>query len=443
MLEADEHHRPRPPGRALRTAIAALSVAGLLATTGCESLLDVEADPEEVPAEQLDDPTSLDARLVGAQADFFLAYDMFVAWTGLFTDELTDGTGAVQVDERRVTSDNGAIGAADENPEGIDGLWTPLQRAAFTSNLLQEDILADNFSERIPNPEESSELALVSMLEGYAKMTLGEAFCSTAFDGTGPELTSQETFSEAEQAFTTAIEAEGAAADVRRAALVGRARARMHLGDDGGAASDASQVPVDWAFVADVYASNSQLEENDLWNMLTDSQRFSVDPAYRALTIDDTSEDDPRIEDFQDPNDQFAIDGSTPLFQLHKYRSSTAPIVLASGFEAQYYLAEVQGGQDAVEIINDLRDRVGTDGEDGDGRGQGDLAAHDFSSSDGEEILLKIADERARSFFLEGKRMGDSRRYLDRHGIDLFPDTPGDQTCMPLPDAERETNPDL
>lgn len=430
-------------GAVTRATVTALAL--MLATTACDALLDVDPNPKTVPGDELNNPTSLQARVIGAEADFFFAYDMATAWGGLFTDELIDGTGFDEVDERRVTPDNGTIGAVDEAPEGLDGLWTPMQKAAFTSNLLQEDILADNFPDQIPDPGNSPELARVSMLAGYSKLVLGEMFCTTAFNGTGPELSSQETFALAEEEFTLAIDAANAEQDVRLAALVGRARARMHMGDAQGAMADAQQVPGDWAFVADVYSTNSQKEENDLWNMLTDSQRFSTDPSYRFLDIDDTSEDDPRVEAFQDPNDRFAIDGSTELYQLTKYRVPVAPIRLASGFEASYYAAELQGGQAAVDTINAIRDRIGTDGPDGDGRGQGDLAANDFSSSDAQEIQLKLFDERARTLFLEGKRMGDLRRYLSAFGIDLFPTGEGfgDQTCFPLPDAERENNPDI
>lgn len=425
----------------------ATAVALLVVLAGCESLLDVESDPNEVPGDQLAQPSSFQARLVGTQADFFFAYDMASAWGGLFTDELIDGTGFDEVDERRVTASNATIGAVDEAPEGLDGLWTPMQKAAFTSDLLQDDILANSFPEQVPNPANSPELALTSMISGYAKMTLGEMFCTTAFGGDGPELSSQETYALAEDEFTQAIDADNATTDVLRAALVGRARARLLQGNTSGALTDAQQVPVDWAFVADVYSTNSQQEENDLWNMLSDSQRFSVDPDYRALDIDATTEDDPRVEAFQDPDDQFASDGSTELFQLDKYIVATAPIVLASGHEAAYYVAEIEGGQTAEDMINAVRDDIGTGGDDGDGRGQGDLAAQDYDSSGdtAEEILLKVFDERARTLFLTGKRMGDLRRLLDQEGINLFPTGPnfGDQTCMPLPNAERDNNPDI
>lgn len=410
----------------------------VVAATGCEQLLDVQPNPQEVPAEQLDDPNALESRLVGAEADFWFSYDMAVVYQGLFTDELLDATGVDEVEERRVQASNGLIGAADENPEGIDGLWTPVQTGIYTTDLLQEDIEAESFSEQLPSGTNSPEYARISMLNAFGKQALGELFCSTAFGGDGPENSSQETYQLAEQEFTRAIEATNATQNVRYASLVGRARARLMQGNTSGALQDAQQVPLSWEFVGDVFSTNSQAEQNDLWNMLTDSQRFSVDTVFRGLTIDDTGNPDPRLDVFQDPNDLFAVDGVTELYQVGKYTSPTAPIRLASGVEAQYIIAEIAARgsegmtpQDAVQIINDVRGHQGIQ--------------EDFQSSDSDEILRKVISERSRSLFLEGNRMGNLRRYRERYGIDLFPDGPGfeDQTCMPLPNAERDVNPGI
>lgn len=421
------------PGALAARALLLLGLA--VPTAGCDSLLEVQPDPHTVPAEELDDPTALQARLIGAEANFFLAYDMAIVYGGLFTDELVDATGLDAIDERRVTADNGLIGAADENPEGIDGLWTPMQRAAFTSNALQETILSGSFEDQVPDPENSPELARMSLFAGYSKLILGELFCSTAFNGEGPEYTSQETYALAEQEFTTAIDAANADPDVRYAAYVGRARARLQLGDIEGAVQDATQVPPDFEYIANVYSSNSQLEENDIWTMLSGSQRFSIGPDFRVMTIDGTDLPDPRVQVYRDPDDPFAIDGSTPLYQSRKYDNPTAPVRLASGHEAQYIIAEIAAAegdvQRAVQIINEVRARQGITVE--------------FSSSPG-EILRDILDERSRTLFLEGQRMGDLRRYLERYGINEFP--PSDQpqlagTCFPLPNAERFNNPGL
>lgn len=415
----------------------ALLVLGLALTTqACDGLLDVQPEPHSVPAEELDKPSALQARMIGAEANFFMAYDMAIVYGGLFADELFTGGNSLSVEERRVTPTNGGIGSADENEEGIDGLWTPMQRAAFTSNDLQEDILTGSFEEQTPDPANSWQVARMSVFAGYTKMTLGELFCSTAFNGDGPEFTSAETYELAVEEFTVAIDAADADEDIRNAALVGRARAHLHLGNTALALADASAVPADFELIADVYSTNSQAEENDIWNMLTDSQRYTVDPSFRGLTIDDTGEEDPRVDVFQDPNDLFGIDGSTELYQAGKYRFATAPLRLASGHEAQYIIAEIAAAegdpQDAVAIINEVRARYGI--------------TEEFASTDQAEILEKVLDEKGRTLFLEGQRMGDLRRFRERHGIDWFPmrdENYEDNVCMPLPDAERNNNPGI
>lgn len=425
------------------TFLVALSIAVLvgLLVSGCDALTDVQPNDKTVPAEQLDNPSSFQARLVGAQADFFFAYDMAIAWQGLYADELYDPGNAVE--QRRVLPSNGTIGAVDEAPEGIDGLWTPMQRAAFVTNDLQSDIKDGNFPEQVPDAENSPELALVSLFAGYTKVTLADLFCALAFNGEGPELTPAETYQQAITDFTEVIEAANADAEIQNAAYVGRARAHLQLGNTDQALQDAQQVDRGFEYTPNAFSTNSQREENDLWNMLTDSQRFTVDPRYRTMTIDDTGTPDPRVDVFQNPEDPFGIDGSTPQFQAEKYSSPTSPIRIASWVEAQYIIAEIEGGQTAVDIINDVRDVQGIDA--------------DFASSDPTEIRDKVIDERRRSLFLEGQRMGDLRRYQETFDnlppFGQFPtgefadvDPPSeyeDGVCFPLPDAERETNPGI
>lgn len=416
---------------------AALGVAALaliVAVSGCDSLLEVEPNPEEVPADALDDPTALQSRLVGTEAEFWFSHSHAIWYAGLFTDELIDATGFEEVDERRVQPSNGTIGSAGYNQDGIDGLWTPVQTAVATADGLQQDIADGSFPDQLPSAENSDEYARMSIFAGYAKLSLGELFCTTAFGGDGPELTSQETYAIAAEEFTQAIEASNVSEDVLYAALVGRARAHLMMGNDQSALSDAQRVPLEWEMVGDVFSSASIVEENELWDMITDSQRSSVGPDFRELTIDDTETADPRVDVFHDPNDQFGSDGSTVLWQARKYLSADAPVRLASGVEARYIVAELQGGQQAVDIINEVRDHQGID-----------VDWQPDDPTDEDEILRKVISERSRSLFLEGNRMGNMRRYLDRYGIDLFPTGEGfgDQTCMPLPNAERDFNPDI
>ncbi|MBI4521373.1 MAG: RagB/SusD family nutrient uptake outer membrane protein [Gemmatimonadetes bacterium] len=128
-------------------------------------------------------------------------------------------------------------------------------------------------------------------------------------------------------------------------------------------------------------------------------------------------------------------DGLTPMWRQTKYTADNTPIRLASYVEARLVIAEVEGGQTAVDIINDLHRAAGIPL---------------FASSNAEEIRQQVREERRREFFLEGKRMGDLRRYGGgafaaaaggRHPYTL--DTYGGMECFPLPNVELLNNPNL
>jgi len=158
-----------------------------------------------------------------------------------------------------------------------------------------------------------------------------------------------------------------------------------------------------------------------------------VGPSFRGLTIDDTGEPDPRVELAENPSQAF--DSSQDLFAPLKVESPSSPLTIASGDEAQLIVAEVEGGNRAVEIINNVRDRNGIDVE------------WQPSGSSENEIRNKTIEERKRTLFLEGVRLGDHRRYLEKFGLDTFQQsTPqgfevGDQTCLPVPNIESSNNP--
>jgi hypothetical protein len=129
-----------------------------------------------------------------------------------------------------------------------------------------------------------------------------------------------------------------------------------------------------------------------------------------------------------------AQDASTPLYTQQKYTSLGAPLIVASGVEAQLILAEAQSGAVAVNIINALHARAGL--------------PQDFASTDPAVILAQIIEERRRELFLQGNRLFD----VNRFNLPQVP-TPGlpypkggsygTQRCMPLPDVERLNNPNI
>lgn len=419
----------------MRKIVLALAAAGgLFVLAGCGNLFDVETEGDRNTIDA-DETFTLEQTLVGATANLFQAYDLKIVWGGLLGDEfVSSGTapGIQQWDRRMVESD--CCEGVDREPAIGSPNYVPMQQASKVNDLAQERMLAGEFQELSTPAEDAPEFARVSAFEGFAKVWLADLFCTVAFDGTGPELTSLEAYELAEQEFTRAIDAADAEPEIEQAARVGRARVRLILGDDQGALADAREVDPGFVFNAE-YSSNSFSEQNMIQFRTWDFGNWSVGPVFRELEIDDTGQPDPRVELVLDP--QPAFEPSQPLLAPVKAESESDPITIASGDEAQYIIAEIVGGQEAVDIINQVRARNGIEVE---------WTPETGSAS---EIRDKVIDERRRTLFLEGVRLGDLRRYIDKFGLDFFPTTTpqgfpvGDQTCVPLPDIERENNPDI
>ncbi len=93
---------------------------------------------------------------------------------------------------------------------------------------------------------------------------------------------------------------------------------------------------------------------------------------------------------------EFAQDGVTDQWIQDKYVSIADNQHLARYAEAQLILAEIEGGQSAVDRINALRDVHGL--------------PH-FSSTDEDEIYRTLIEERRREFFFENRHHADKLRY--------------------------------
>src|SRR5690606_13103761 len=83
--------------------------------------------------------------------------------------------------------------------------------------------------------------------------------------------------------------------------------------------------------------------------------------------------EDPRIRVVD--TGQVATDGLHPAWHQTKYTSESSPIRLASYVEAQLIIAEIEGGQTAVDVINILHAAAGIP---------------EFQSTDEEEIQAHV-----------------------------------------------------
>lgn len=418
------------PSRGI-TISGILLVLALSILVGCDELVDVQSDQQTIDTSQ---PVTLEALIVGATSDLFTAYDSKIVWGGLFADTFVSSGTAPTIqnfDRRDVAEDHGGGGARGNSIGGP--FYTPQQKAVRVANLAQERILNGEF-DQIADPENSAEFARFSAYNGFGKTWLADLYCTAAFNGECPELSSVQVYELAEQEFTRAIEAANAEEAIRQASFAGRARVRLILGNTEGAVTDAERVDEDFEFLA-TYSTNSFAERNRVHFRTWDFRNWSVGPAFRDLTIDATGEADPRVDLAVNPEQAF--DPSQDLYAPRKVATPNTPLTITSGDEAQYIIAEIVGGSDAIDIINNVRTRNGVE------------TMWTPSDPTATEIRDKVIDERKRTLFLEGVRLGDIRRYLDVYGLDFFQqETPqgftmGDQTCLPLPEIERNNNPDI
>ena len=399
--------------------------------TGCVNDL-LEFDPgDRVESESLEGPENAELLVRSAIGDFECAFIQYIVTTSQVTDEMDNSnlasTEAFQLDRRAVNKERTHYALF---PCGThEGLLTPIQTARLQADQILVKLEGWTDEEVNPsNPARRTELiATAAAYAGYDYILLGEGFCSATVDA-GPELDQDEVFGLAEERFTRALAAAEAAGDddIRNLALVGRARARLNLGNTAGAVADARLVSEGFEHFATTSAASPRAY-NSIYQFNGVGALITVGPAYLGLTF--AGVPDPRV-----PVVDAGTTGSdqlTPLRLQQKYTSLDQPIRMASYTEAQLIIAEVTGGQEAVDIINALHDAAGL--------------PH-FSSSDPAAILAQVIQERSREFFLESQHFFD----VARLNLPLSPPAGapylkggnyGDMRCFPLPDVERDNNP--
>jgi hypothetical protein len=411
--------------------VAGLAIAGALTMTACADILNVDS-PTQVAADLLDDPAHANLLVQGVIGDFDCALGGYTVAQALLGDELHDGTFTAS---RWPTPSRTLSGTEVYGTSGCAGLgvYTPLSTARWTADDALRKLEAWTDAEVA---ERSQKIGVVAAYSGYAHVLLGEGLCTVAFD-VGPEQQPADAFARAEERFTRAIAAATAAGDdeTSHMAHVGRARARLNLGNMAGAAADAQVVPAGFeksAVRSDVDArSRNRVAAESPWSNGSGEAgaATSVKEPYRNLTV--AGVPDPRVPvtDMEGTTG----DAITENWRQDKYQAPSTPMPIATYEEAQLIVAEVEGGQTAVNIINALR------------------AEHNlppFVSGIEAEIQAAVLEERRRELFLEGHRLGDMRR----HDIAPFPATGtaynkggsyGDARCFPLPDVERRNNPNI
>lgn len=437
-------------GLFLRRGTTAVGLTAVLA--GCGELLD-QAAPSRVLEETLQGPAAAKLIVDGARASFGCVYQAYITGLGLIADELEDTQLAAagwDWNRRSMLPVGGNYATAGCDGGQQFGVYAPLQTARYTADLAITNLAAFSDAEV---PERVSLLATAALFSGYSHILLGEGFCSAAVDG-GPELTPAQVFALAEERFSTAITNATTANNtaVLNAARVGRARARLNLAKLPGqpvvnaklteARADAAAVPA--GFVYNIpYNSASSYSRNQISVRSRESRLYGVSPRYWAKTFGGMA--DPRVRVTQGSRGQDNLTDN--VYYPDKYNGQAAPIALAKYQEARLIMAEADyhlvGPGAAVDYINALHTAVG-------------LPA--FASADPTAILNQLIEERARELFLESHRAYDIKRFnlplIPAPGTSFMTPNPGggtrnkggtygDLRCLPLPDVERDNNPNL
>lgn len=434
MTYRNQTHRNRSESRFGRFALLVLPLVAILAATGCNELdraLSVDT-PKQIPADGLAVPDNAELLVNGAIGDFECAYGAYVALSAVLSHEMVDATQTADrwpYDRRSVKSDDARYGTYGCESLGV---YVPLSTARWSS----ENIL--NYLQEWSDAEVTDRQRLIAeaaAYAGYSYILLAEGFCQAAIN-LSPAMSSSELLDSAVVRFTTAIQAAqafgGSVGDsLANFALVGRARAYLDLNQGPQAVADAQQVPAGYAYYMTASGASSRrfnrvFVQNG--NPPTGGDALSVGPNYRNMTVGGVA--DTRVP---------VVDGGytatvgTPIFFQQKYMSQSDPIPIASYTEAQLIIAEVQGGTEAVNIINALRD---------------DAGLPHFNSTDPTAIANQVIEERNRELWLTGHRFYDIRRLdlpLDPAAGQPYQagGTYGDTRCLPLPDVEKNNNPNI
>jgi hypothetical protein len=428
----------------------ALAGFALLAVVGCRDslnkLLEVQA-PGRVIADSLKGPRNAALLVQSAVTDFECGFAAYVTAGGLFGDELADATVNAPnwpTDRRDPTLQESTISTntCDRGSNPRFAIYTAMQTARFEADDIAKQI--EGWTDAQVSNRQSL-LATAYAYAAYSVLLLGESYCSMAID-LGPELTRAQTFAEAENRFTKALNAAKAAnlTDITNMSLVGRARSRLDQAIVAGAvtnaaklseaAADAQQVPTGFVKNA-TFSTSAARRYNQVYNGNNFLRAYTIEAAFRDVTHQGVP--DPRV--VVTNTGLRGSDGLTPSWAQGKYTSLGNPIPIARWAEAQLIIAEanVNSGDaaGATRIINALHAIANIPAYAG-----GTVA----------EVKQHLIQERRNELFLEGQHMGDMFRlnqpFLNPPGAPYPPKAGGaygPTGCLPLPTVETSNNPNI
>lgn len=468
---------------AQRFGLRAVAVATALGVSACDFQV---TNPGPIPDELLDSPTAHTPIVNGMQRALADGIDWVLYWGAAVSFEINPAgsTGSYGIP---ANVQNGKIDPDDSSPR-----WNEAQQARWVA----EDGLR-RFAQAYDQATYDKTLVVARgyLWAGYANRLLGENFCDAVFDG-GPKEPHTNYFTRAEQHFTDAIRVGTAVGGtngtaVVNAATAGRASVRADL------ASYNNNNPATWAAAAtdaaaitsNTYLFQMPYSNQDLgqYNHVMwggSATAVTQGSPYRAHTVwgtyyEDyfTTTGDPRVSWVIARNAAGALlrgDANVgrfgtsctktigtqalcssnlrvPFLPQAKYTLQTSPINLSSGWEMRLIRAEERlvalDLAGAVALMNTRRTSLTP--------AQPAYNAATMTLADG---WTALKSERALELWLEGRRLGDLRRwaaagspgttfdgaYFLQGGVLTRTETSANRdACFPIGRGEMETNPNL
>jgi hypothetical protein len=407
-----------------RRAAAALTAATLF-LAACD--LDV-TNPGPIQADALNDRSALTSLVNGAGRNLAEAMN-WVSYTGAaVTIELhpAGSTGAFGITVRQ---QSGKL-AEDETTTH----WNFSQRARWTA----EDAVKRAKSLLGADAARSAQLAQALVWAGYANRLLGENFCDGVIDGSAIQPYTVY-LDRAEANFTEAIAVATAANNptLATAATAARASVRLSKNNLSGAVADAALVTSNtFAYRMPYYTTDLDQYNRIFW--------ASANQPYRAHTVWNTYYETYRkaTRDPRTPFDSSATvllgDGAVGslgrvrwYFQT-KHSAQTAPINLSTGWEMRLIEAEAKLVSNdipgAMAILNARRTG---------------LSLPSLTATTTADAWTALKRERGIELWLEGRRLGDLRRWAALNRPGTVENMSGRDLCFATSLSEKETNPNI
>jgi len=425
------------PAGLLRRLIGTAAALALVTVAACDTEV---LNPGPIQEDFLDDPAAQPALVAGMGR----ALAQGMNWVGYTT--------AAVAREIHPAGSTGSFGITvlwqagrfERDDTFLNTHWQQAQRARW---------FAEDGIRRMNEvgPASTELLVQANIWAGFSNRLLGENFCDGVIDG--GEVQSHTVYlTRAEGQFTEAIQA--GTGELQTAAYAGRASVRVQLGNWAGAVADAGEVPDGFVYVMPyfdglgdpqrnriVFAAFSQpYRAHTQWN--TKYEEIGFEP-------NENPGGDPRVPwTFTDQVGDAAIEccGNVPFWPQAKYPNPAGDIPLAKGSEMRLIEAEAMlrdgNSGDAIAHIND--------------RVRGPAGVADATAGSLDEAWAVLKEERGIVLWLEGRRLGDLRRW-DEEGTPgaLHPlEVPSGSVfegshlvrqdlCIPTPPIEQDTNPNV